>query len=71
MVDCDDVVQQVGLDAANRTLATLQTFLWQRQENAFCEVKNIRSLQNKVSMWRVKGSRHTAIDSYFVLALLI
>ena len=56
MVDCDDVVQQVGLDAANQALATLQTFLEQRQENVFSDVKNIRSLQNKVSIWPVKES---------------
>ena len=29
MVDCDDVIQQVGLDAADRALVTLQTFLEQ------------------------------------------
>ena len=47
MVDCDDVVQQVGLDVADRALATQQTFLEQQQEFfSRCEEHKISSEQS-------------------------
>ena len=65
-VDCDVVVQQVGVDAVARALATLQTLLEQWHQNiVFSHVQSIRSLQDDVSMWRMKESRRTTIDFFF------
>ena len=50
MINSDDVVQHVGLHAANWALATLQTFLEQPHHNAFSHVRSICSLQNNLSM---------------------
>ena len=57
MVDNDVVLEQVGLNAANRALATLQTLLEQRHQNVFSHLKSMCSPQNNVSMWRIKESR--------------